>query len=120
MGLEWGAGLWCGCNSKLISTCITQRAAHSDARLFFELFEQGLTADHTHQEEQYDRAHDCNHDALKVEARDARCAELIKEPTPDPRADDANHDVGNGSHLSVPSHDHARDPACEGSEDDPY
>lgn len=81
---------------------------------------QRSAADHTNQEKQYDRAYDRNNYALNVEARDARCAELIKEPTPNPRADDANHDVGNGSHLPVLPHEHARDPTRESPEDDPY
>ena len=87
---------------------------------FFQCLFNLSAADQANQEEQDDCTDDRNYDAWQVEAGDALRAELIKEPTPDECADDAHHDVGNGAHLFIFPHDHARDPACERTEDNPY
>ena len=78
------------------------------------------TADQTDEEEQDDCTSDRNHYAGKVEAGDALRAEETHDPTPKERADDANYDVGKRAHSLICPHDHARDPARESSEDDPY
>jgi len=90
------------------------------ARLFLFYLLKLSAADHTNYEQQDDCAYDRNHYTLKVETGDALRAEETKDPTPKKRADDANYDVGNGAHLPVFPHDHARNPTRERSEDDPY
>jgi len=80
-----------------------------------------LAADQADHEKQNDRAYDRSQNTGKVETGDAlRAEELLHDPTPKKRADDADDDVGDGSHLPVLSHHDACDPASDGSKDDPY
>ena len=78
------------------------------------------TADQTDEEEQDDCPYDRDQYAGKVEAGDALRAEETHDPATQKRADNANHDVGKRAHSLICPHNHACDPAREGSEDDPY
>jgi len=86
----------------------------------FWVISDGSAAEQAYHKEQDDRAYDRDQQAGKVKACDALRAELVHDPTADERADDANHDVGNGAHLLVLPHDDACDPSSDGAKDDPY
>jgi hypothetical protein len=77
-------------------------------------------AEQAYNEEQNDCANYSDNEAGKVEASHSFGTEEIHNVAAQESADNADNDVGDGSHLFVPSHDDACDPAGQRAKDDPY
>jgi len=94
--------------------------SHAIKRMaLFRLLSCVLAADQADYEDQDDRAHNCNQKAGKVEASDALHAEETRKPAAEKRADDADDDIGEGSHFIVFPHDDAGNPSSKRAKDDP-
>jgi len=88
--------------------------------LFLDLSINASTTDQAYDKEQNDCAHDSHKQTGKVEASHALSAEELHNVAAKESADNANNDVGNGSHLPVLSHNDACDPTGNRAKDDPY
>jgi hypothetical protein len=79
-----------------------------------------VASEQAYNEEQNDCAYYSDNEAGKVEASHSFCTEEFHNVAANESADNTDDDVGDGSHLFVPTHDNACDPASQRAKDDPY
>src|SRR5690349_15313689 len=73
----------------------------------------GMTDD-----EQHDRAADCNQYAVEIKSGDALSAQGRHDPAANNSSDDSKHDIEDDA-LTLPVHDLASNEACNQAENDP-